>query len=100
MKGVFCTGVPLTFLLPFSIVIYWFPASSFAAEDPVLVGAGDIAECWLGFFNGTEGAEATATLLDNIRGTVSPLVTTLIVKRQGKNSRTITCRPGADPNVD
>jgi hypothetical protein len=35
-----------------------------------LVGAGDIAECWLGFFNGTRGAEATATLLDHIGGTV------------------------------
>ena len=35
-----------------------------------MIGAGDIAECWLGFFNGTGGAEATATLLDHIDGTV------------------------------
>ena len=38
--------------------------------DPVLVGAGDIAECWFELFNGTGGAEATATLLDRIAGTV------------------------------
>src|SRR3712207_6030480 len=34
---------------------------------PVLVGAGDIARC------GTNGAEATARLLDGIRGTVVAL---------------------------
>ncbi len=33
-------------------------------SDPVLVGAGDIAQCE------THGAEATATLLDHIAGTV------------------------------
>ena len=35
-----------------------------AADDPVLVGAGDIAQCPL------PGAAATATLLDQITGTV------------------------------
>jgi hypothetical protein len=37
------------------------------AKDPVLVGAGDIAEC------GSEGAAATAQLLDQIAGTVFTL---------------------------
>ena len=70
MRGGFCTGVPLTFLFLFGMVTNWPPACGFVADDPVLVGAGDIAECWLGFFNGTAGAEDTAVLLDNIPGTV------------------------------
>jgi len=34
------------------------------AEDPILVGAGDIADC------SGDGDEATASLLDNVSGTV------------------------------
>src|SRR5262245_28252641 len=52
-------------------VLRWHvPTHAYAESDPVLVGAGDIAECWLSFVNGTGGAEATATLLDDIGGTV------------------------------
>lgn len=39
-------------------------------DDPVLVGAGDIAQCWLGRVSWFTGAEATAALLDHIDGTV------------------------------
>jgi len=38
--------------------------------DPVLVGAGDIAQCWLGKVSWFTGVEATAALLDRIEGTV------------------------------
>ena len=41
-----------------------------AEGDPVLVGAGDIAECWGGLINWPGGAKATAALLDHIQGTV------------------------------
>ena len=41
-----------------------------AESDPVLVGAGDIAECWFGLVNWFDGARATAALLDRIDGTV------------------------------
>src|SRR5713101_6342397 len=43
--------------------LVWAPLTG-AADDPVLVGAGDIAEC------PTPGGAATATLLDQIAGTV------------------------------
>jgi len=42
-----------------------FAHSAFAQEDPVLVGAGDIASC-----DDLSGAEATAKLIDKIPGTV------------------------------
>lgn len=45
-------------------------APTIASGDPVLVGAGDIAECWLGLANWFGGAKATAALLDDIEGTV------------------------------
>jgi 3',5'-cyclic AMP phosphodiesterase CpdA len=51
-------------------VIFWSLASTCAEADPILVGAGDIAECWLGFLNWFGGATATAGLLDHIEGTV------------------------------
>ena len=41
-----------------------------AAGDSVLVGAGDIAECWGGLVDWPGGAKATAALLDHIEGTV------------------------------
>ena len=41
-----------------------------AQSDPVLVGAGDIAECGFGLVNWFDGAKATAALLDHIDGTV------------------------------
>jgi 3',5'-cyclic AMP phosphodiesterase CpdA len=53
-----------------AVLLWHVPTQGYAESDPVLVGAGDIAECWLGFINGTGGAEATATLLDRIKGTV------------------------------
>lgn len=53
-----------------SIQFALLPTPALAEQDTILVGAGDIAECWLGFFNGARGAEATATLLDHIGGTV------------------------------
>lgn len=43
------------------------PTNSAASNDPVIVGAGDIALC------GSKGAEATAKLLDAIPGTVFTL---------------------------
>jgi Calcineurin-like phosphoesterase len=43
------------------------PGTASAAEDPVLVGAGDIGDCT------SSGDEATATLLDGIPGTVVAL---------------------------
>jgi hypothetical protein len=56
----------------FSVV--WMTAGvtgfSSGQGDPVFVGAGDIAECWLGWVNWFGGAGATATLLDRIAGTV------------------------------
>lgn len=64
MTDIFHTVVPVMFLLFFSIVATWLPASIFAEDDPVLVGAGDIAEC------GSTGAAATAGVLDTIDGTV------------------------------
>src|SRR3954453_21871203 len=43
------------------------PGSASAQADPVLVGAGDIADC------GLSSDDATANLLDNIAGTVFTL---------------------------
>jgi hypothetical protein len=53
-----------------TVLLWHVPTQAYAESDPVLVGAGDIAECWLSFFNGTGGAKATARLLDDIDGTV------------------------------
>jgi len=53
-----------------TLLLWHLPTQAYAEMAPVLVGAGDIAECWFELFNGTGGAEATATLLDRIEGTV------------------------------
>jgi PKD repeat protein len=55
-------GGSSTLTKPMLITVGEPPAAS--AGDPVLVGAGDIADC------GSPGDEATATLLDGIAGTV------------------------------
>jgi len=52
------------------ILLMILPGLAHAESDPVLVGAGDIAECWFGLPNWFAGAWATATLLDHIDGTV------------------------------
>jgi acid phosphatase type 7 len=52
------------------VLLLTLPALARAESDPVLVGAGDIAECWFGLTNWFGGAWATATLLDHIDGTV------------------------------
>ena len=46
------------------------PALAINKDDPVLVGAGDVAECWLETFSWFSGAAATANLLDDIEGVV------------------------------
>jgi 3',5'-cyclic AMP phosphodiesterase CpdA len=56
--------------LMLTLLLWHLPTQAYAEVAPVLVGAGDIAECWFELFNGTRGAEATATLLDRIEGTV------------------------------
>lgn len=56
--------------LMLTLLLWYVPTQASAESDPVLVGAGDIAECWFELFNGTGGAEATATLLDRIEGAV------------------------------
>jgi hypothetical protein len=62
-------GRPLRGLLVV-IVLLILPTLAQAESDPVLVGAGDIAECWFGLSNWFDGADATADLLDHIDGTV------------------------------
>lgn len=52
------------------LLLVTLPALAHATSDPVLVGAGDIAECWFGLPNWFAGAWATATLLDHVDGTV------------------------------
>src|SRR5262245_8307780 len=52
------------------ILLIALPGLVGAESDPVIVGAGDIAECWFGLANWFDGAQATATLLDHIDGTV------------------------------
>lgn len=49
-------------------LVFLAAASTALAEDPVLVGAGDIADC-----TQLEGAAKTAALLDNVGGTVFTL---------------------------
>jgi hypothetical protein len=48
------------------------PASAINKDDPGFVGAGDIAQCWLGMFPRFSGANATASLLDGIEGVAGP----------------------------
>ena len=54
----------LLLILPLLVGVLGPASPVAAAEDPVLVGAGDIGDCT------TSGDEATATLLDGIPGTV------------------------------
>ena len=57
-----------TFLLiAVAATLLWPAAPAAAAEDPVIVAAGDIGDC------ATTGDEATAVLLDGIPGTVAAL---------------------------
>lgn len=62
--------VSLFLLLPRADSKRGKPVLTTADRDPVLVGAGDIAKCWFGKISWFSGAEATATLLDGIEGTV------------------------------
>ena len=56
-------------------------------DYPQLLAAGDIADC-------TPGAEQTATLLDVLRGTVTPLGDTAYPNGSTRTSQTATTRPG------
>ena len=51
----------------FLIIAFYLPRTSAPISDPVLVGAGDIADC------ASSGDEATAKLLDDVSGTVYTL---------------------------
>jgi len=55
----------MRFLVFFAVAIWHFSVNGTAQQDPILVGAGDIASC-----DDLAGAEATAKLIDNIPGTV------------------------------
>lgn len=52
------------------VFLFGGPVSAINKDDPVLVGAGDIARCKLGMFPQFSGADATANLLDGIEGVV------------------------------
>jgi len=55
----------MRFLVFVAVTIWLFSVNGRAQQDPILVGAGDIASC-----DDLAGAEATAKLIDKIPGTV------------------------------
>src|ERR1700758_5867232 len=57
--------LPLSRIVLSAVVAISFSVLGVAQQDPVLVGAGDIASC-----DDLAGAEATAKLIDKIPGTV------------------------------
>jgi hypothetical protein len=61
--------VVVLFVVANALLIFGFylPRTSAPISDPVLVGAGDIADC------ASSGDEATAKLLDDVSGTVYTL---------------------------
>lgn len=61
-KTVMCSAMNIALLI--ALLLFGGTPLTRADDDPVLVGAGDIADCT------TSGAAATATLLDHIPGTV------------------------------
>lgn len=61
---------PICIVLVVKVLILLYPAFTIAAGDPVLVGAGDIAVCWVIGIKWFGGATATAALLDHFEGTV------------------------------
>lgn len=61
-------GYPRALVKPALVLIRVLCASTALAQDPVLVGAGDIADC-----KALSGAAKTANLLDHIEGTVFTL---------------------------
>ena len=72
------------------------PALAINKDDPVLVGAGDVAECWLETFSWFSGAAATANLLDDIEGVVFTTGDNVYEDGTAREFRNCYDRPGAD----